>query len=362
MGFVRLFLAFTVVISHNGVVNTYVGGGGLAVLFFFIISGFCMALVLNGKYTETNPARFYAARFLKLWPPFFVVVCLVFIFIKPVPDFSVTPWAYVPTFLLIGHDVLWWFSPTGAPISSIVAPNLATTTGMQQMWSVGVELSFYLVAPFFARRMSTAIMLLVIAFLTHATLTLELPPLNPQVAHGAVNNLWLFSLGVVMYWSWRRFAGRFDRVKINGLALSVVAVILTALLANLRNTSFLPIPAFRNDFSLAIFSLLIVPLFHFTRHSKIDRMIGEMSYPLYVVHFPIVGYLITAHRADPLWTAILCAISLVGAALLHLTVVRPVDHWRSRLAQGRPLSNLATAASARGARLAIETNHRTISS
>ena len=51
MGLVRLFLALSVAATHNGFILGGFFSGFFAVELFFAISGFCMALVLNQKYT-----------------------------------------------------------------------------------------------------------------------------------------------------------------------------------------------------------------------------------------------------------------------------------------------------------------------
>ena len=55
IGFLRLHLALCVVLRHAGGKFQFILHDGIrAVEPFFIISGFCMALVLNGKYASTR--------------------------------------------------------------------------------------------------------------------------------------------------------------------------------------------------------------------------------------------------------------------------------------------------------------------
>lgn len=109
MGLVRVFLALAVVATHNQFQSPFLHAS-FAVNLFFAISGFCMALVLNQKYTERNPARFYIARYLRLWPTYFVVLMLVAIFIQPLPSVGLlgglSTYFYVSTFTLFGNETL----------------------------------------------------------------------------------------------------------------------------------------------------------------------------------------------------------------------------------------------------------------
>lgn len=160
MGAIRFYLAMTVVLAHSAV-SSPVLDAHFSVLLFFAISGFCMALVLNEKYTEPSPTRFYLARFLRLWPTYIVVALLTWITLRPLGDathanFWGAVYFYFSSTSLFGHGTLWWFSlpPDGSVIAmdtTIRSPHAARMTQMQHMWSVGVELAFYAVSPLFAR-------------------------------------------------------------------------------------------------------------------------------------------------------------------------------------------------------------------
>ena len=66
MGAVRFLLAFAVFNSHFPVVDWAIVGGHEAVLAFFAISGFYMALILDTSYGSAR--TFYMSRFLSLYP------------------------------------------------------------------------------------------------------------------------------------------------------------------------------------------------------------------------------------------------------------------------------------------------------
>ncbi|MEZ6023978.1 MAG: hypothetical protein R3C16_11320 [Hyphomonadaceae bacterium] len=74
MGMVRFALAMAVVLSHLPLATFQFLSGGLAVQCFFIISGFYMALVLDGKYKDVG--LFYSNRLLRLFPTYFVMMAV----------------------------------------------------------------------------------------------------------------------------------------------------------------------------------------------------------------------------------------------------------------------------------------------
>ncbi len=86
------------------------------------------------------------------------------------------------------------------------------------------------------------------------------------------------------------------------------------------------------DNNVILFAMFAVPLlFQITKSSGIDRFVGDLSYPLYLVHFPIIVVLRHFGIADNLllWAAL--GASLIAALLLHLCVDLPVEAMRSRI-------------------------------
>ena len=68
MGVVRVLLALAVLLSHLPPASYKILSGALAVQAFFVVSGFYMALVLDGKYRDTW--LFYSNRILRLAPTY----------------------------------------------------------------------------------------------------------------------------------------------------------------------------------------------------------------------------------------------------------------------------------------------------
>jgi peptidoglycan/LPS O-acetylase OafA/YrhL len=64
MGFVRLFLAVSVVAAHSGgpILGIPFIPARQAVLMFYVVSGFYMALILNEKYTTSETNRVFWAN------------------------------------------------------------------------------------------------------------------------------------------------------------------------------------------------------------------------------------------------------------------------------------------------------------
>ncbi len=76
MGFLRMLLAFAVLAGHTGVLDFEILPGPVAVRAFFLLSGFTMALVLEGRYAGLPVRAFYLSRLLRLAPAYAAVLLL----------------------------------------------------------------------------------------------------------------------------------------------------------------------------------------------------------------------------------------------------------------------------------------------
>ena len=80
--------------------------------------------------------------------------------------------------------------------------------------------------------------------------------------------------------------------------------------------------------------------------SRFDRIFGDLSYPLYLVHGPIlatVAYLVALHGRPPfiVYVLILTAPALIGAGVMLVTVERPIMWLRRRCRSGQPRMGMA---------------------
>ena len=106
MGLLRVLLALSVVAAHSTpILGTSLVGGRVAVQTFFILSGFYMALVLDGKYRGRGSYRtFLQQRFLRLFPAYWFVLVLALLY-----------WLTVS--LISGQSVGWLATWAAAPIA-----------------------------------------------------------------------------------------------------------------------------------------------------------------------------------------------------------------------------------------------------
>jgi peptidoglycan/LPS O-acetylase OafA/YrhL len=202
-------------------------------------------------------------------------------------------------------------------------------------WSLGVEMWFYLVAPFIVRRSAWAI-----AALLFASLALRLVL---QFQFGLKDDPWsyrffpselaTFLIGALAYRVYRPSSGGVDA---RGVALhAVVCVVATAALLINR---WHGITRLASVTLLLLFLLAIPLLFRATNRNALDRALGELSYPVYIAHFLVI--FAVDHLLGPLSGvlrgAVIMTIVLVLAAALYYGVDRPVDAWRQRRLENHP--------------------------
>lgn len=317
MGTIRLLLAISVVIAHS---NPFFGQrlweGEIAVELFFIISGFYMALILNEKYNTTEKTViFYQNRFLKLFPIYWTILTLtillffllylvsnkggtvehIFNNLNNLGLFSI--YVFFSNIFLIGEDLLMFlgfngdaivftksFSDTLIPFHKFII--------IPQSWTLSLEIMFYLIAPFIARR---TIKLLVILFFISISIKIGMWSMgftnDPWSYRFILSELSFFFIGMIIYKVYK--LGFYSKI-INNKNLFFIGLSLF-LMSGYFYYDFKSLLYFNevDTFKYGIYFLFILFLpflFIHSKNNKIDRYIGELSYPVYIVHIFVIMF------------------------------------------------------------------------
>jgi peptidoglycan/LPS O-acetylase OafA/YrhL len=79
----------------------------------------------------------------------------------------------------------------------------------------------------------------------------------------------------------------------------------------------------------AVIGVLLPTLFDFSRRNHWDRALGDLSYPLYLVHLPVAGFATAMiGPGSPAYATAAVLLSIGLAAVINRYVVDPVDRWR----------------------------------
>ena len=346
MGMVRVALAMAVVLSHLPLASYKFLSGGLAVQAFFIISGFYMALVLDGKYKDIG--LFYSNRLLRLFPTYFVILALtifvVYAFngsatISPelvdriLQDPLTTFVMVVENIIMVGQEMLFWFSidTNGALVwdPSGPLPDETTVVAWQglfvpQAWSLSMELMFYAMAPFLARAGWKWIAALCAASIALRLLGSSWFGVEYLLWQGRFfpAALFLFLLGMLAHKA-LPFVERLPKATGWIVALATLAFIVTFPLLGWTDVRL----------RWAVYAVFFVTtpfIFHAFKDNAIDRWIGDLSYPIYMTQLFVIGLVLTYNPPFGMWIGILGTVAM--SVLVLLLIDHPLDRWRQRRA------------------------------
>lgn len=351
MGSLRLLLALAVVLLHCGV-HRVLTGGALSVQIFYMISGFLITHVLLSKPVYQRYGTFLKSRWVRIYPIYAVVALVSWASLHLLTSTGMPGWDTLPlqaklllvlsNLLILGQD---WVMFLTADEHGLVftadfwksSPKLYTFLMVQQAWSLGVELTFYLLAPFIVRRKAWVLGLLGASLaLRVVLLKLVVGWSDPWSYRFFPTELALFLLGsAAWHWLlplWRRLS---ERRGTGPLAVgTAVLLIACAGFGSLGWPDWLKGPLL-----IGLATLALPATFLFSSSQAWDRQLGELSYPLYLCHTLVIfwaaralpeGWVRGEHFSAPGVACVLVA-SLIVAALLHHWVQEPIEAYRRRL-------------------------------
>ena len=315
MGVLRVLLALFVVIDHSGEPSFFnLPGGVFAVKVFFIISGFYMTMILNRKYTGPGSyGLFITNRFLRLYPIYWVVVGLTIVisflsffiygsWLRLMPyvaynefmSFKTLAFLGFTNIFLFGQDVVMFLGLNLENGSMFFTNNFVLTKPplhnfllVPQAWTISLELLFYLIAPFLVRKNIKFIGFLIVAsFIVRGFIYFNLDMQHdPWTYRFFPNELALFLFGAISY----HIYNHITKNPINIIFNRLIAVIYFLILIFYK---YIPDIGLILDIKSVLFytltGLSIPSLFLLTKNSKMDNRIGDLSYPIYIVHMLII--------------------------------------------------------------------------
>lgn len=317
MGAFRLLLAVLVAVSHMGKNFAGLNPGVVAVISFLIISGFVMTSLIERNYRSLGDiGLFYVDRALRLYPQFlfyFVASCLVIHFLLPG-----TPQAAELTLKTILSSALMLplgFYMFGVGGTEIVPP----------AWSLGLEMSFYLVIPFLlilpmrgvAFAVSVGVFLL--ACLGYINTDIYGYRLLPGV-------LFMFLCGSYLY-----------RPKAKGLLVVAGTALSAGVLFFAITIGWIERQPFNAEVTLGIaVGIPLVFLLSRLRFHRVDEFLGNISYGVFLNHFVVMyalrGFWPVAYDARVVGAVLL--LSVLCSGLTYYCVERPALRLRHRLRRG----------------------------
>ncbi len=356
MGILRILLATSVVIAHSeSILGLRLVGGVVAVQTFFIISGFYMSMILDKKYLGPNSySLFLSNRFLRLFPIYWSILILSIV-ASSLSFFIFGDWMQLSAYIdylnsmrfgsifflglanifIFGQDIALFLglNPEAGTLYftqdfTISTPMVHEFLIVPQAWTLGIELTFYVVAPFLVRRNLLVVTSIIIAsFLIRFFIYFCLGHAqDPWTYRFFPSELGLFLLGNLSYRMYKigtskRYLDRFKACLIAGIFF-------------LTTFAYQEIFPQGNDPNLLfyVFTCLALPfIFYLTKNSKYDAYIGEFSYPIYISHVLVLGFVSPVTdflHLDMLKGELTLLISLSIAYWLIKLIANPIETFR----------------------------------
>lgn len=356
MGVIRLILAISVVLAHAGsIFGISIVGGPIAVETFYIISGFYMSLILNEKYIGKNGSYrlFLSNRLLRLLPIYWFILLLTIIVslsfayrshgefwskLQPYIDYR-GKMSFISLFYLIfanlfllGQDIVMFLGlnlNTGNLFFTSnfwnTTPRLYTFLLVPQAWTIGVEITFYLIAPFLVRRKPAIVLMLIGLSLTLRILLIKNGLSNdPWNYRFFPNELMFFLLGNLGY----RIFKRIEKLEIDKGYLLFITGSIISFTFFFNNLSFLH----KTSLFFIAFFLSLPFVFKLSKSNKVDQIIGDLSYPVYLSHMFILIFiekfeLVVRHIGKGLTVVIL---TILFSWFINKIIAKPLERVRQR--------------------------------
>jgi len=343
-GTYRFILASLVIITHTAAMH-WRYAGVYAVFAFFVLSGYVVCYILKYSYLPKHRgvSKYLLNRALRIFPTYWVVCALFALLVALYPD-RVNPILSCgfPTGKSLGLELGWWFFTLSLLASAIPFVSYSFTPVLiPPVSSVGTEIFYWLLMPalLIHPRLRLATILFAVGYTLYgAGLTLYI---------GQQPNL--FHIQLVRYYS--QFAGALPFCLGMSLLLrrakkhthvphmvGITAMLLFVVLLLCAPYIFSD-PYFLGAYvSLALNVLIVLYLAQFDQRGlspkirTIDTFLGDLSYPMFLTHFPIATMLHILFPVIPLrsfslfgWTLVA---SVLSSSLLHYVVEVPMSRIR----------------------------------
>jgi len=305
-GLFRFLLAFLVLIEHVSRFQV----GKVSVMAFFVLSGFWVTRTYceNYRLTSRSVFFFYQMRFLRIWPLFFLMICLSALTLTALGQ---TPnpqtWIALPILGIATHAI----DPIGVS------------------WSLDIELQFYILLPLIVAVIVSKGLIKSLSFALAAWI------LGLILAHigGIQTVLYFFPMFIAgMLVHFLRWTVT-KRIASASLALSLLFPAAVISIPQIQSFVLYGSGDKLSDFNFAmIWALFLVPYIAFNvrqASSKLDYHFGRLSFVLYLIHFPIIkAARILVTEPSDVERLVIIGFSVFLSTAIYALADPPLERWR----------------------------------
>lgn len=311
-------------------------GGYIGVDIFFVISGFVISrtYLLSLIDRKLSLRYFYIRRVRRLAPAYTLVLgfSLLIAFFLLDPKLLNNYAKSLVSQPFYAQNFVFWYQ--GDYFEA------ATTKPLLHTWSLAIEEQFYLLFGlmilFLRRKSKMLVPLLFSMFAISLFMGFMISDSSPKTSFFLIpTRVWQFCVGIFAYLVTLKIASRKGSLRSNVVYLISVIALIYSIFGFTEANSFPGVQAIIA--SMATFLLLILfdirPSngYRAFNHKSV-RYIGELSYSLYLWHWPIIVYLILALGRELFWyeAVVALALSFILSGLTYRYVENPI-RYKQRL-------------------------------
>lgn len=359
MGYIRIALASSVLFGHFLPNGLSVLPANAAVQGFFLISGFYIFLILDTKYAKAS--TFYLNRALRIYPSYlFVLGCALTAAMllgaaahyltlgEMISRYGQMSWPSAAFLLftnltMICQDWVMYLYIDGGkslawtPTFYREADPAYRMLIVPQAWSLGIEIAFYMLAPFLVRLKTHSLIILVVCsfsarlYVYFRGLPYYADPWNYRFFPFEVS---LFVIGGLMYRASVQFRSHVTNPRIaNTLTIMLLAYCAGfALLTDARYHMFV----IKYDVFIAMLAISLPFLYRGQSFKGVNKFLGELSYPIYINHLFVMNLIFVF---KPNWSnQYLFFVTGVGGSVMLAVVMtkyieETIDNLRQKIAR-----------------------------
>ncbi len=322
--------------NYGHFLKLFLGKCEYGVQLFYIASAFTLFLSFNNRIKKENSPylNFFIRRFFRIAPMFYTAVIFYLVHGNswtdnvPISIYS----KVVPQFLLINGFSPYW-------MSSVVPGG----------WSVGLEMSFYMLIPFLftkIKNLNSALLFFLISVFLQYLLKLYFVQF-PLISNASLwsrflycylpSQLPVFTMGIVLF---HLLTGEIRNFKINPINFFLLFLIIG--LQFWLELEILP------NFILVSIGLLFLSIALFKLNESIFTnvvicFIGKISFSLYLIHFAVLELLIDNHQTDFMINnhhytinliirfAVVLIISIIVSTITYYSIEKPMQKIGARI-------------------------------
>ena len=319
----RLLLAILVALSHVNINVAGLNPGVIAVVCFYLISGYVMTGLIRKHYDNVGTVKFfYLDRAIRLFPQYLVIVAitLCWFYISGAKNNFLQ---HAPSLGDLLNNLLV------VPLNYFMFNQSDQFTLLPPAWSLGAEIQFYILIPWLLmfRLRAVSFVIASAVYLAAAWGVLNTDTFGYRLLPGI---LVYFLLGSFLFDAMQQ--NRQKNSPQTNASIKIVACVVLAVIAiavGLSKTQHLHLLYNKETLIGMALGVSCVALLGKFRQTKMDNFLGDLSYGVFLNHF-LIQWVLVGVPTELSTLTFYIGCSLILSALTQLIFEKPVLHLRQK--------------------------------